>query len=58
MSKVKELYYDIESLFIEGASTAEIASELAVPVEYVTEVLASFGVVETPQEADIEYYGA
>ena len=58
MASVKDLFYDIEALFIEGASVQEISDELACPIEYVQQVLETFGVVETPQETDIEYYGA
>ena len=60
MASVKDLYYDIESLFIDGASIAEIADELDCPVEYVQSVLQSIGVVETQQEDEIysPYYGA
>ena len=61
MASVKELFYDIESMFIDGASTDQISSELACPIEYVRDVLASMGVAETEQEADeiySPYYGA
>ena len=50
MASVKDLYYDIESLFIDGKSVAEIADELACPAEYVTDILKSIGVVETTQD--------
>lgn len=60
MASVKELFYDIESMFIEGASSAEIADELACPIEYVQDVLSTMGVVETQQEEEIysPYSGA
>lgn len=44
MGAVKDLYYDIETLFIEGLTATAIALELKVPVEYVNEVLSDFGV--------------
>jgi hypothetical protein len=71
MGAVKDLYYDIETLFIEGATAKAIALELKVPLEYVNDVLADFGVSpedyedETidPAEWDVafppqDYYGA
>jgi hypothetical protein len=61
MASVKELYYDIESMFIDGVATDQISRELACPIEYVQTVLASMGVVETQQEEDeiySPYYGA
>jgi len=44
MGAVKDLYYDIETLFIEGKSAREIAKELSVPLEQVQDVLDDFGV--------------
>jgi hypothetical protein len=44
MGAVKDLYYDIETLFIEGLTAKAIALELKVPLEYVNDVLADFGV--------------
>jgi hypothetical protein len=71
MGAVKDLYYDIETLFIEGLTAKAIALELKVPLEYVNDVLADFGVSpedyedETidPAEWDVafppqDYYGA
>jgi len=71
MGAVKDLYYDIETLFIEGYTAKAIALELKVPLEYVNDVLADFGVEpedfedETidPAEWDVafppqDYYGA
>lgn len=61
MAGVKELFYDIESMFIDGASTDQISVELACPIEYVRDVLSTMGVVETQQvEEEIysPYYGA
>lgn len=59
MSKVKDLYYDVETLFIEGYGAKAIATQLSIPLETVYEILADFGVsaedvVEKPQD----YYGA
>ena len=61
MAGVKELFYDIESMFIDGATTDQISRELACPIEYVQNVLSTMGVVETQQEEDeiySPYYGA
>ena len=61
MAGVKELFYDIESIFIDGATTDQISRELACPIEYVQNVLSTMGVVETQQEEDeiySPYYGA
>ena len=62
MGAVKDMYYDVETLFIEGKTATQIAQELFIPIEYVYEVLADFGVepkdfdvAETPQD---QYYGA
>ncbi len=71
MGAVKDLYYDIETLFIEGYTAKAIALELKVPLEQVNAVLSDFGVEpedfedETidPAEWDVafpphDYYGA
>jgi len=60
MGAVKDMYYDVETLFIEGYGAKAIASQLNIPIEYVYDVLSDFGVeaedvVEKPQD---EYYGA
>ncbi len=63
MSAVKDMYYDVETLFIEGYSAKQIAAELLIPVEYVNSVLSDFGVdsedfedvADTPHG---DYYGA
>ena len=62
MSKVKDLFYDIETLYIDGLSAVEIANELACPVDYVKGVLDGFGVedvAETPQDEEVysPYFG-
>ena len=54
MSKVKDLYYDIETLFIDGKSAKEIATELDVPLEQVQDVLDDFGVPVEDLEIDAE----
>jgi len=55
MGAVKDMYYDVESLFIEGYGAKAIAAQLCIPIEYVYDVLSDFGVeaedvVETPQD--------
>lgn len=54
MSKVAELMYDIEQLYIDGLSAKRIAAELNCPIETVLEVLESFGVADSPQEGDFD----
>ena len=58
MGAVKDMYYDVETLFIEGMTAKQIAQELLIPIEYVYDVLADFGVepkdfdvIETPQDS-------
>ena len=69
MGAVKDLFYDIESLFIEGYSAKAIAVQLGIPVSQVHDVLDTFGVEEADQEETIDpaewdaafaknYYGA
>ncbi len=63
MSKVAELMYDIQELYIEGHSAKVIASILDCPIETVLAALEDMGVadvVEKPQEDEIysPYYGA
>jgi hypothetical protein len=52
MSKVKDMFYDIESLFIEGYGAMSIAVQLGIPVDEVNDVLDTFGVDKADQEAD------
>jgi hypothetical protein len=52
MSAIKDMFYDIESLFIEGYSAKSIAVQLGLPLEEVEDVLDSFGVDKDDQEAD------
>lgn len=62
MGAVKDMYYDVESLFIDGLTAEQIASELIIPIEYVVEVLNDMGVADVPQSEPDEiyspYYGA
>ena len=44
MSKLKDLSYDIETLFIDGLSPRAIAKELNVPLGIVKGALEGFGV--------------
>ncbi len=54
MSKVAELSYDIESLYIEGLSAKRIAAELNCPIELVLGFLEEMGVADTPQEGEYD----
>lgn len=63
MSKVAELSYDIEQLYIDGMSAKNIARILDCPIELVLTALQEMGVddvAETPQDEEIysPYYGA
>jgi hypothetical protein len=60
MSKVAELAYDIEQLYIEGHSAKMIATLLECPIELVLGQLQEMGVADTPQEDEIysPYFGA
>ena len=59
MSKMAELYYDIETMYIDGLSARRIAQILDCPIETVFEVLEDMGVADSPQELDNQdYYGA
>jgi len=50
MSKMAELAYDIEQLYIEGFSPKSIAVQLECPLELVYDWLESTGVAETQQD--------
>jgi orotate phosphoribosyltransferase-like protein len=50
MSKIKELVYDIQEMYIDGMSAKGIANVLEVPIDQVLAVLESFGVADQPQE--------
>jgi hypothetical protein len=59
MSKVAELMYDIEQLYIEGMSAKLIALTLECPIEIVLGALEEMGVADSPQEEVYSpYYGA
>lgn len=57
MSKVAELAYDIEQLYIEGLTASAIAKELNCPLGVVKGWIESNSVADVPQEDDT-YYGA
>lgn len=50
MSKVAELAYDIEQLYIEGFNSRAIAEELGCPIEIVLGALKEMNVADAPQE--------
>jgi hypothetical protein len=52
MSKMAELAYDIEQLYIEGHSARIIAIMLDCPIEIVLGALEEMGVADAPQEYD------
>jgi orotate phosphoribosyltransferase-like protein len=67
MSKIKDLAYDIEQLFIEGLTEKNIAKTLDIPVEDVYSWLAQHNIIEDEDaeleafnmdEVDGPYYGA
>ena len=59
MSKMKDLTYDIEALFIDGETPSEIALQLDIPISLVRSTLASFGVDTRDMAEDLgDYYGA
>jgi hypothetical protein len=63
MSKVAELAYDIQELFIDGMGAKQIATELDCPVELVLQVLNEFGVEDSDTDYPADeiyspYYGA
>ena len=61
MSKVAELMYDIEQLYIEGFNGRAIAEELGCPLEIVLDAIKEMNVedvAETPHEEYSPYYGA
>ena len=60
MSKVAELAYDIEQLYIDGMSASQIAQELDCPIGIVKGWIDGNGVADMPQEDEIfsPYYGA
>ena len=50
MSKMAELAYDIEQLYIDGMSARLIALTLDCPIEIVLGCLKEMGVADKPQE--------
>ena len=59
MSKMKDLTYDIEAMFIDGESPSEIARQLDIPLSLVKNTLESFGVDSRDiEEVYSPYYGA
>ena len=52
MSKVAELVYDVQELYIEGMGARQIAAELDCPVELVLQVLDEFGVEDSDKDYD------
>ena len=50
MSKMSELYYDIQEMFIDGVSARRIAQILGCTIEDVHAVLEDMGVADSPQE--------
>ena len=59
MSKMAELAYDVEALFIDGHQPSQIAEQLEIPLSIVQGFLKSFGVDERDMEPDLgDYYGA
>jgi len=52
MSKMAELSYDIQELYIEGHSAKVIAVMLECPVEMVLAELEEMGVADSPQDYD------
>jgi hypothetical protein len=59
MSKMSELAYDIEQLYIDGLGAKRIAQILECPIEIVLGQLAEMGVADAPQEEIYSpYYGA
>ena len=59
MSKMADLSYDIQELYIEGHSAKTIAALLDCPIEQVLGALEDMGVADTPQEEVYSpYYGA
>lgn len=59
MSKVAELVYDVQELYIDGMGARAIALTLECPIETVLEILEDFGVEDSGTDYPMEdYYGA
>ena len=56
MSKIAELAYDIEQLYIEGFSPKAIAVQLECPLTVVYDWLEATNVAEEPQEEEFSPY--
>lgn len=54
MSKMSDLAYDIEQLYIDGFSPTRIAKILDCPLGIVYDWLEETGVAEAPQEAEYD----
>jgi hypothetical protein len=52
MSKMADLSYDIQELYIEGHSAKVIAVMLECPIEIVLGALEEMGVADSPQDYD------
>ena len=52
MSKMAEISYEIQELFIDGHSARSIAQILEVPVEFVLVALESFGAWDEVEEVE------
>jgi hypothetical protein len=55
MSALKDLSYDIQEMFIDGADAKHIAFMLKLPLDEVQKVLNSFGVSDEDIVADEPY---
>ena len=60
MSKMADLAYDIETMFIDGDTPMEIAVQLKIPLSMVKSTLESFGVDTRDLEDEVysPYNGA
>ena len=60
MSKMADLAYDIETMFIDGETPMEIAVQLKIPLSMVKSTLESFGVDTRDLEDEVysPYHGA
>ena len=56
MSKMAELAYDIEQLYIEGFSPTTISAMLECPLTVVYDWLEATNVAETPQDEEYSPY--
>lgn len=58
MSKIKDMVYDIQEMYIEGYNAKSIAVQLEVPYEEVLKVLDGWSVNGIPEEEFSPYNGA